>query len=106
MKHDIPALVSGVIREVAELGDRTSPEDRPDMMLVTADELSAILASALSLTAGEAVAWTSQGQLNEVAKGGVGSMFRDAGDEFLTVALYTSPPAPAASDASPSGGES
>lgn len=38
--------IDGVLREVAELPDRTSPEDEPDMMLVTADELRSILLAA------------------------------------------------------------
>lgn len=36
-------LIDNVIRDVAELPDRTSPEDWPEAMLVTADELRAIL---------------------------------------------------------------
>lgn len=36
-------LIDNVIREVAELPDRTSPEDWPEAMLVTPDELRAIL---------------------------------------------------------------
>jgi NTP pyrophosphatase (non-canonical NTP hydrolase) len=41
-------LAEQIVREVAELPDRTSPEDQPDMMLVTADELAAIVRAALS----------------------------------------------------------
>jgi hypothetical protein len=37
--------VDRIIRDVAELPDRTSPEDQPEMMLVTAAELAAILKS-------------------------------------------------------------
>jgi len=36
-------LATAIIRDVAELPDRTSPNDQPDMMLVTADELRTIL---------------------------------------------------------------
>lgn len=36
-------LATAIIRDVAELPDRTSPEDQPEMMLVTAEELRAIL---------------------------------------------------------------
>jgi len=36
-------FIEAVIRRVAELPDRTSPEDWPEAMLVTADELAAIL---------------------------------------------------------------
>lgn len=42
-------IVNDVIQAVAELPDRTSPEDWPDAMLVTADELRAILLDRLSL---------------------------------------------------------
>ncbi|MGC4059393.1 MAG: hypothetical protein QM749_00440 [Aquabacterium sp.] len=35
--------IDSVLLDVAELPDRTSPEDQPDMMLVTADELRAII---------------------------------------------------------------
>lgn len=37
------AQIEGVIQRVAELPDRTSPDDWPEAMLVTADELRAIL---------------------------------------------------------------
>ena len=40
-------VVNEIIRDVAELPDRTSPEDWPDAMLVTADELRTILEAAL-----------------------------------------------------------
>ncbi|MFZ5713077.1 MAG: hypothetical protein ACOY3N_09575 [Bradyrhizobium sp.] len=43
------ALAAEICRAVAELPDRTSPEDRPDMMLVTADELFDILCDRLPL---------------------------------------------------------
>ena len=36
--------VDNIIQQIAELPDRTSPEDQPDMMMVTADELRVILA--------------------------------------------------------------
>lgn len=39
-----------VLREVSELPDRTSPDDQPDMMLVTYSELESILREALSST--------------------------------------------------------
>ena len=38
-----PMNFDRIIRAVAELPDRTSPDDQPEMMLVTADELAAIL---------------------------------------------------------------
>jgi hypothetical protein len=41
-------FVSSVIRDVAELPDRTSPDDEPDMMLVTADELKVIICNRLN----------------------------------------------------------
>lgn len=37
-----------VCREVAELPDRTSPEENADLMLVTAEELALIVARALA----------------------------------------------------------
>lgn len=40
-------IVANILREVAELPDRTSPENAPDMMLVSADELRAIVLAAL-----------------------------------------------------------
>lgn len=36
-------LIEQIVRDVAELPDRTSPDDWPDAMLVTADELTEIL---------------------------------------------------------------
>lgn len=42
-------IIVGVLRDVAELPDRTSPDDWPEAMLVTADELRAILTARLSL---------------------------------------------------------
>jgi hypothetical protein len=41
-------FVNAVLREVAELPDRTSPDDEPDMMLVTADELKTIICTRLN----------------------------------------------------------
>lgn len=40
---DREMFIRNVLRDVAELPDRTSPEDQPDMMLVTGAELRAIL---------------------------------------------------------------
>lgn len=37
------ALISNIIRDVAELPDRTSPDDQPDVMLVSSGELRLIL---------------------------------------------------------------
>jgi len=53
MTHDetverVDGIVHRVCVAVAELPDRTSPEDEPDMMLVNHDELSTILRIALS----------------------------------------------------------
>ncbi len=36
-------LIGAIITNICELPDRTSPEDQPDMMLVTAEELDLIL---------------------------------------------------------------
>jgi hypothetical protein len=41
-------FVNSVLNDVAELPDRTSPDDEPDMMLVTADELARIIRERLS----------------------------------------------------------
>lgn len=41
-------FVNSVLRDVAELPDRNSPDDGPDMMLVTAEELKVILCKRLS----------------------------------------------------------
>lgn len=40
-------LIEAIVRDVAELPDRTSPTDWPDAMLVTSDELGGILADRL-----------------------------------------------------------
>lgn len=37
---EIAALI---VRDVAEIPDRCSPDDQPEMMLVTSDELTAIV---------------------------------------------------------------
>lgn len=42
-KDQLDAWMSNIIREVAELPDRTSPSDQPEMMLVTSAELKEIL---------------------------------------------------------------
>lgn len=42
-------IIDAVIREIAELPDRTSPIDEPEMMLVTGDELREILMRRISL---------------------------------------------------------
>ncbi len=43
--HEV--LIESILRRVAELPDRTSPEDWPEAMLVTHDELEAILVDVL-----------------------------------------------------------
>ncbi len=43
----VKALIDSACREVAELPNRTSPDDWPEAMLVTADELAAILSALL-----------------------------------------------------------
>lgn len=47
-------IATAVCRTVAELPDRNSPEDWPEAMLVTADELRSIVLAALSANADEA----------------------------------------------------
>ena len=41
-------IAQGIARDVAELPDRTSPDDQPDMMLVSAKELEAIVLAYLN----------------------------------------------------------
>ena len=43
MDDKIEAWANDIIREVAELPDRNSPEGQPEMMLVSADELRSII---------------------------------------------------------------
>jgi len=44
----VPDAINAIVRDVAELPDRTSPEDWPDAMLVTAGELARILRNRLA----------------------------------------------------------
>jgi hypothetical protein len=48
MASDREALAERVVQQVAELPDRTSPDDWPEAMLVTSDELKAIVLAALA----------------------------------------------------------
>lgn len=50
-KRKRDTIIAAVIREVAELPDRTSPPDQPDAMVVTESELRAILLEYLPLSA-------------------------------------------------------
>jgi len=43
-------IAQSIAQDVAELSDRTSPEDQPEMMLVTAEELQAIVLANLNPT--------------------------------------------------------
>jgi hypothetical protein len=53
--RDVETLIAATVTRVAELPDRSSPDDRPDMMLVTAEELATELrAFAVDLLAGAA----------------------------------------------------
>lgn len=45
MNHD--RIATSICQTVAEIPDRSSPDDQPDMMLVTADELITIVLCAL-----------------------------------------------------------
>jgi hypothetical protein len=47
MTEDQARLIDECVQRVAELPDRTSPDDWPDAMLVTADELRRILETVL-----------------------------------------------------------
>lgn len=49
------AVVDAIVRAVAELPDRSSPEDWPEAMLVTAEELTGILRDALDPLVSKAV---------------------------------------------------
>lgn len=40
-------IAAQIVRDVAELPDRTSPDDAPEMMLVTREELEVIVLNAL-----------------------------------------------------------
>lgn len=44
----LEAVISDVLRDIAELPDRTSPNDAPDMLIATHDELETILRTAAS----------------------------------------------------------
>lgn len=44
-------IIAAVLRDVCELSDRTSPEDWPEAMVVTGEELHAILIAHIPLTA-------------------------------------------------------
>lgn len=46
-------VVECVLQDVSELPDRTSPNDAPEMMLVTGDELADIIRAALTAAQGE-----------------------------------------------------
>jgi hypothetical protein len=48
-RQDRETIVDAIIRDVCELPDRASPDDRPDMLMVTADELHTILIRRLGL---------------------------------------------------------
>lgn len=52
-------LAERIVLEVAEIPDRNSPEDWPEAMLVTCDELRGIVLSALSDACGTSVATTA-----------------------------------------------
>lgn len=45
---DQQVVIGEIVRDIAELSDRQSPADQPDMMLVTAEELQNILGNRLS----------------------------------------------------------
>ena len=53
----VDEVIASAIQRVAELPDRTSPDDWPEAMLVTADELRVILADALE--AAQRAGWQS-----------------------------------------------
>lgn len=47
-EDQVERAIEQIVCEVAELPDRTSPEDAPDVMLVTAEELAGIVRAALA----------------------------------------------------------
>lgn len=52
-RHAAPSpsvVAEKIVRDVAELPDRDSPDDWPEAMLVTSDELAAIVLAALAAT--------------------------------------------------------
>lgn len=79
-------LADRVVQMVAELPDRTSPEDWPEAMLVTADELRDVLVAALAgrLTVNEndksAVTICTHPMIGQVLSGAI--FCRDCGRKF------------------------
>lgn len=53
LRPSVEETASRIVRDVAELSDRTSPEDDPEQMGVTSEELHAIVTAALLATAPE-----------------------------------------------------
>jgi hypothetical protein len=47
-EDQIKRIIERVLQDVCELPDRTSPDDQPEMMLVTGEELETILENALT----------------------------------------------------------
>lgn len=41
--EDRPVIITDVIQTICDFDDRNSPEDQPEMLLVTADELQSVM---------------------------------------------------------------
>lgn len=50
---DPERIATHIVREVCELPDRNSPDDQPEMLLVTCDELHGIVVAAMENTNGD-----------------------------------------------------
>ena len=51
ISREVAALIGAVLRDVAELPDRNSPDDWPDALIVTGEELEIILEEAFEQAA-------------------------------------------------------
>ena len=97
MDDKIEAWANDIIREVAELPDRNSPEGQPEMMLVSADELRSIIVR----TTPEGfvlvpIEWTDEQQTSaqemlNVLRGALGE---NLSDETMIGAIYDGMTAP------------
>lgn len=94
------ALITEIVNAVAELPDRSSPDDWPEAMLVTMDELEAILADALIPPAQAAIA-AHEGQRGKVTPEEI-ARFEAAAERSVPLSLkeldarLRAPPAPEA----------
>ncbi|RVO55183.1 hypothetical protein CN090_04510 [Sinorhizobium meliloti] len=83
LEGEVKEIIAAQVQSVCDWDDRTSPDDYPDHLLITPEELSEILENVIDLAAsrirsclldkpeeveGEPVAWTSQEQLDKAKK--------------------------------------